>query len=273
MKALVLLSLISLSLFAQAPGPPPGPLTNDRVTELVKSGVRADEIARIIATAPAVDFHLAPADTNLLLQSGVSEDTIKAMAARESGTTLATTTPPPASPFPPTQGLATPSRAPRDSAGTDFIHRGSKDVSLFGTVVIPHYATGSTTGIATFRVGYYIGRSSMIGGDLTVLADSGGQLYVPGGFYRFVAHTGNPRFFPFVGAEAGAIIAHAGGAGVFRGSTDSRFAAKGEAGIKYFVARNVAFEGAYNLLWAHISGLGFSDSSVSAIVFGFSYTF
>lgn len=40
----------------------------------------------MIATAPKVDFDLTPAGTNELLKAGVSEETIKAMAAREGGT-------------------------------------------------------------------------------------------------------------------------------------------------------------------------------------------
>lgn len=62
-----------------------GPLTNQRIIELVHSGVRSDELARIIATAPQVSFDLSPAATSSMMQAGVSEDTIKAMAAKESG--------------------------------------------------------------------------------------------------------------------------------------------------------------------------------------------
>src|SRR3954465_208585 len=59
------------------------PLTDQRIMELVHAGVSAEELTRIIATAPSVSFYLTPAATDVMLKSGVSEDTIKAMAARE----------------------------------------------------------------------------------------------------------------------------------------------------------------------------------------------
>lgn len=67
---------------AQTAGQPTTPLTNLRVIQLVQAGLRADELSRIIGTAAVVDFNLAPAFTDQLLQYGVSEETIKAMAAR-----------------------------------------------------------------------------------------------------------------------------------------------------------------------------------------------
>jgi hypothetical protein len=53
--------------------------------ELVKSGVTQSEIQRLIVSAPSVDFLLTPAATDQLMKAGVSDDTIKIMAARESG--------------------------------------------------------------------------------------------------------------------------------------------------------------------------------------------
>lgn len=64
-----------------------GPLTDQRIMDLVKSGVTQSEIQRLIETAPSVDFLLTPAATDELAKAGVSDDTIKVMAARESGET------------------------------------------------------------------------------------------------------------------------------------------------------------------------------------------
>jgi len=64
-------------------------LTNMRVADLVRAGVSTQEIVRVIASAPEVNFDLRPASTDNLLQAGVSENIIKAMAARENGTSLA----------------------------------------------------------------------------------------------------------------------------------------------------------------------------------------
>jgi hypothetical protein len=62
------------------------PLTNVRIIELWHSGVHADELQRVISTAPSISFNLTPAATDSLLSAGISEDVIKAMAARENGT-------------------------------------------------------------------------------------------------------------------------------------------------------------------------------------------
>ncbi|HTS27389.1 MAG TPA: PEGA domain-containing protein [Bryobacteraceae bacterium] len=65
----------------------PPPLTNQRVMQLVQSGVNADELLRLISTAPTVSFSLNPVDTDQLLRAGVSEEAIKIMAARANGLT------------------------------------------------------------------------------------------------------------------------------------------------------------------------------------------
>jgi hypothetical protein len=51
----------------------------------VLAGVSQTEIIRIISSAPAVGFDLRPNSNDELLKVGVSEDIIKAMAAREAG--------------------------------------------------------------------------------------------------------------------------------------------------------------------------------------------
>jgi hypothetical protein len=78
---LLLLCLLALAGHLLADGP----LTDQRIMELVKSGVTQSEIQRLIASAPSVDFLMTPAAMDELAQAGVSDDTIKVMAARESG--------------------------------------------------------------------------------------------------------------------------------------------------------------------------------------------
>lgn len=90
LRSLLFLS-ISISCTAQTTVPS-GPLNNVRVIQLVQGGLGQEDLARIILTAPRVDFNLTPAFTNQLLQYGVSEDTIKLMAAREGGIAPAPTT-------------------------------------------------------------------------------------------------------------------------------------------------------------------------------------
>ena len=95
MRLLPLLFLVfSLNGLAQTSASSAGPLTNVRVIQLVQAGLSAAEVARIIWSAPTVDFNLTPAFTDQLLQYGVSEETIKLMSARVNGV---------ARPSPPTQ--------------------------------------------------------------------------------------------------------------------------------------------------------------------------
>jgi hypothetical protein len=70
-----------------------GALTNERIGGMVLAGVSQGEIVRIIAAAETVNFDLRPNSTDALLKVGVSDDIIKAMAARESGTAPAVSAP------------------------------------------------------------------------------------------------------------------------------------------------------------------------------------
>jgi hypothetical protein len=83
LRSLLLLSFIPFLNLAQTRDP--GPLTNQRVIQLVQSGVSADELLRVIQIAPAVSFSLTPANADQLRRAGVSQETIKMMAARELG--------------------------------------------------------------------------------------------------------------------------------------------------------------------------------------------
>lgn len=65
-----------------------GGLTDKRIYDLFKSGVQINEILRIIATAPEIEFDLRPDATFDLLKAGVPAEVIKAMAAREKGTPI-----------------------------------------------------------------------------------------------------------------------------------------------------------------------------------------
>jgi hypothetical protein len=82
MKTIFASVLCAFCLFGQRAQ---GPLSDQRICDLVAAGVSAPEILRIIASAPSVDFDLRPGSTAAMMQAGVSEETIKAMAARESG--------------------------------------------------------------------------------------------------------------------------------------------------------------------------------------------
>ena len=62
-----------------------GALNNQRVVDLVSSGVRTERILRIIADAPQVSFILTPGFEDDLIKAGVSKEVIRAMEARDLG--------------------------------------------------------------------------------------------------------------------------------------------------------------------------------------------
>ena len=83
MKTTVALCLVySVSLYAQQAQ---DPLTDQRIATLVTSGVNIQEVLRIIGSAPQINFDLTPSGTDAMMKAGVSEEVIKAMAAREAG--------------------------------------------------------------------------------------------------------------------------------------------------------------------------------------------
>lgn len=90
MKTIFAGALFAFCLFGQQAQ---GPLTDQRICDLMAAGVSASEILRIIASAMSVDFDLRPGSTAAMMQAGVPEETIKAMAAREGGQALPASAP------------------------------------------------------------------------------------------------------------------------------------------------------------------------------------
>lgn len=76
----LLFPLIATGLLsAQSPG---SSLTNQRIVDLSRAGLQESELIRLITTAPKVEFSFFPGAMDALLRAGVSEEVIKAMAAR-----------------------------------------------------------------------------------------------------------------------------------------------------------------------------------------------
>ncbi len=69
------------------------PLTDQRIIELAHSGVHADELNRMIQSAPQINFDLSPGAEAQMMQAGVTEDTIRIMAAREASATVVSAAP------------------------------------------------------------------------------------------------------------------------------------------------------------------------------------
>jgi hypothetical protein len=60
-------------------------LDDTRIMQLAQAGVHNDELLRMIASAPSVNFLMNPASTDVMIKAGVSEDVLKAMSARTNG--------------------------------------------------------------------------------------------------------------------------------------------------------------------------------------------
>lgn len=85
MKQLLFLALCALTAAAQQPK---GPMTDQRVVNLAYAGLSADELVRVIRNAPEVNFDLTPAALDGLAKAGISDQVIRAMAARANGAAI-----------------------------------------------------------------------------------------------------------------------------------------------------------------------------------------
>lgn len=252
-------------------------MTNQTVLDMFRGKVPIESIKAAVSAAPSVSFEFSQTALMQLTSAGVPDDVIKAMAARTQGNQVPLT---PAGVQPAPTARPVDISVPRNtSILNEYIHRGSREVGVSGTVIIPHAYPAASIGVIDTDFGYYIARHSLVGAQALVLATSAAQAYVLMGRYRYLQHTGNPRLYPFVGVSAGAAIGHSGGSITINGDrydlsgTQSQFLTRAEAGIKYFVADHVSFETAYNLLYARVADVDFKDSSASMITFGLAFTF
>jgi hypothetical protein len=76
---------LGLSFSAPAQQQIQGPLDDQRIMQLAQSGIHSDELERLIASAPEVNFLMNPSSTDVMLKAGVSENVLRAMSARENG--------------------------------------------------------------------------------------------------------------------------------------------------------------------------------------------
>jgi len=99
-KCFVILAVWSVSAFGQ---PNAAPLTNETIIRLVASGTSAETIINTIRSAGAVTFGFLPGDLELLQRYRVPDDVVKAMAAKDKGKPIPTTSTlvPPAKIVPP----------------------------------------------------------------------------------------------------------------------------------------------------------------------------
>src|SRR5437773_1958569 len=72
-------------------------LSDSKIMGLALAGVSEAELIRMVSTAQSFDFDLRPESTEAMMKSGVSEQVIRAMAARENGGTAVAVNAPTAS--------------------------------------------------------------------------------------------------------------------------------------------------------------------------------
>ncbi len=142
------------------------------------------------------------------------------------------------------------------------------DVGLEGTAVIPHYSASDTVGEVSFETGYFVTRGSLISADVMgFFSGESDDIFLTGNFRYFF---GKPtsKILPYLGGGAGGNILHVSGYG-----TAGNFLAEGGGGVRVFVAPHVAIDIGYNLVYIHVSGAGFKDSTASEVTVAFAHVF
>jgi hypothetical protein len=264
------------------------PLTNEIIIKMVQSGVPTETIVRTIQSAESFHFGTLPGDLIQLQQAKVPDEIIRALAARINypGTSWRIIVPTPLAPPPTAPAPAAPPAAPPaatravppiasplqssaskpDTHGDGYLYRGAVDLGFAASGIISHGATGSSVGMADVTGGYFLSRGNMIGGGMTgVFTSTSHDIFVSGN-YRYFVKTGDPKLFPFVGGGAGINTLSGFGSG-------HNLLGKAELGVRYFAARHVAVDVAYDLEYVRSAGADFSQSSYSAISIGFAHIF
>jgi hypothetical protein len=179
------------------------------------------------------------------------------------------TTPPAATPATATASVANGAAAAQTASPQepDYIVGGMWELGFEGTVFVPHAQAADAFGLVGLRAGRFVTDGNEIGLETTLFLHRRVQDIYLAGFYRYNFHTANPKLFPFLGAGAGVNVFVGGG------EAASHFLARGEFGLKYFLAQKVAFELAYNLIYVGAERRGFKDSSSSVVTVGLSYVF
>jgi hypothetical protein len=233
-------------------------MTNADVIKLVRSGVSSGVvIAAINGSDP--QFLLTPGEMDALSRAGVSEEIIKAMAARQSGRV--------ATPTPPVRAQAQPGTPPPAPAAAsrvdqpDYMYRGANEFNFAITGIVPHSDFDSATAFVVGRYGRFFARNQSVGVDVSVGFASGGATGTAGAFYRYYVDTGG-AMFPYLG----------GGPGVIFTGDASRFTALAEGGLRTFVAPRIAIDAGYVMRYVNTSG-SFRDSTVSILQVGFAHVF
>jgi hypothetical protein len=131
------LFFIAGALLAQSSAP----LTDQRIIDLAHGGVKQDELIRLISTAPDIAFDLTPTGEQRMMDAGLTEEIIKAMATRENGGSIVSTNPASAS----RHGEATNNgfRTVTALANRMIPHHNSFAIDLPGRVDTSCYGTGS----------------------------------------------------------------------------------------------------------------------------------
>jgi hypothetical protein len=161
--------------------------------------------------------------------------------------------------------LLAPALSAADSAD---LPRGTRELGLSGTVYVSHDSPADVFGVIAARFGIYAFRNHQFGADTTVFAYSRIQDIYLSGFYRYSFARPERRLAPFVGAAAGANIAHFDYLGTGRSPI-----VKAQGGVRYFFSGKLSLDIGYDLMWRRQSAMGFTGKTSSIVTFGFSKNF
>lgn len=229
---------------------------NADVVRMVRSGTSVSEVVARINSSDS-GFQLYAEDVRSLRNRGVPEVVIHAMFVRQTGERLQLGDG--ASQQPPTL----------TSKPQDYLEKGLTELDLSVAGYVPHSSPSDAVGAVAIRAQEFVTARSAAGINVQAYFSNGGtqDVYLSG-FYRHYQRVGSSPVYAFFGAGAGANVFRVSGVGA-----NEYFLGQGEAGLRCFVSPVVAVDIGYNLWYLHINGLGFKDSSYSAIGIGFAYMF
>jgi hypothetical protein len=232
-------------------------LDNNTVIEMQQKGVSSALIIEAIRSAPQTDFRFGIDDYEAFTRAKVGPEILRAMSERQRQVT--------ASASPTQTPTATAIASGRDSDA--YLHAGTNETSLSGSVSVPHASASATNGQFTFGYQRYITPWFSVG-------PSAGGSFIGSALNEF-NFLGVAQFSPKM-AERTYLVAGIG-AGVNRveqfGESDMGFLSGAFVGPRVFVSRNVAFDIRYVLLYRRFEGAAFKDSSSSGVTLGFSVFF
>lgn len=150
---------------------------------------------------------------------------------------------------------------------TRYQDRGMWDLDLNSTVTIPHSSPSDAVGTLTLSGGYFVTRGLLLEGGVVGIFNANAKNVLLAGGARYFFRSATSSVRPFLGGAEGVNVLAVSGA------SNSNSLSLGTAGLRFYVARHVAIEFAYEFEYVHVAGLSLKDASDSVITLGFAHVF